>query len=401
MTTYTIVSITHSDDFDGIGSQATLYRYFSILEKPIPPHWGFDPDTKVSLFLFQVDYQDYLFYWAAIITGFKLKESNSCLNFKDEWIATYLRLHNVHSLAELSKKHNIVPAVTEKKILDNIEIWKTVDLVIVTDIGYNKIFTTLFDPLEEYQIPFAYFDHHRHDESSINFYSRNCVQHIIDTYRCTTQITHTYFLPNDQISQYISDLGYDTDNNYNILPHSKEIMAVISYHRKNYSYLCDIVRNYASGVNFDISMKKEYEKIKKWEDKEFQMMLQSLKCLSITYSDGKTVNIIFGCSELRSGRSMNLLEDAINNGDLLNKIRCRCEDNRIILVTVNRTTLNTNLKSEVFNVHDIAEHFGGGGHINRAGFRFPSRFVSELTRSQVNLKDLNLEAFIEEIKQFL
>jgi oligoribonuclease NrnB/cAMP/cGMP phosphodiesterase (DHH superfamily) len=394
----TVVSLSHSDDFDGIGSQAIIYRYFNELKKPIPAIFGNFKNVLVNLVLLQTDYQDYLFYWAAIIAGITIKTEKTHLEFEKIWESTYLKLHNVENITDLKNNYNLVSQESKERILKDVDLWKNIDLVILSDIGYNKTFKSLFGLLKDIELPLAYFDHHNHDEETREFFSKFCKVYFVDTDRCATQIVHDFFLPDDKISQNISKLGYDTDFSKYSVPNSKAIMSVISYFRKDFNKLSNIVKNYASGINFDESLKKEYELIANWENAQVEEMLNALKQFEKKTSNGKHIMIVFGISSLRSGRSMNRLEEICSN-DWVKSQKPNIDD--LLLFTIDQTSMNTNIKSDSINVHKIAEHFGGGGHINRAGFRFPPVFIKNKGLDSYTFNDLKLNEFIDEVKEFL
>ncbi len=400
MTTINIVSLTHSEDFDGIGSQAIIHRYFSVLKKLTPKKFGFPADTQVNLTLLQTDYQDYLFYWAAFITGFKLKSSISIDDFESVWISTFLQLHYVDTIEDLEKSYKMVSEASKKRILEGERIWKEIDLLIITDIGYNKVFTSLFPFLEKYSIPFVYFDHHNHDEKTIKFYREHCKDQIIDTKKCATQIVHEYFLPNDAISKHISDIGADTDFSKYELPYSKEIMSVISFYRSEWDQLEEIIKNYSKGLFFTEDLLEKYKSIITWEDAEFDELIDSLLSTKHTFSNENTIYFIIGVSNLRAGRSTNRLEQARKHSELGNKINMDLPEPLIVL-TIDRKTLNSNIRSKTLDVHKIAEHFGGGGHTHRAGFRFPQHLVKNSTSNKFVPQDIDLDKLFEAISQVL
>jgi oligoribonuclease NrnB/cAMP/cGMP phosphodiesterase (DHH superfamily) len=400
MSPFTIVSLTHSDDFDGIGSQAIIHRYFSVLKKPLPKQFANTPVDSIDLILLQTDYQDYLFYWAAFIVGYKQKLSKQPLNFEKEWIKTVLELHNVQTKEELISNFNTVSDAAKKRILDMSKRWKEIDLIIITDIGYNKIFTSLLPMIEKQSIPFAYFDHHNHDLKSKNFYKKHCAVQIINTKKCGTQIVQEFFLQDDLISQKISDIGVDTDFSKYELSNSRKIMSLISYYRKDWDYLRKIVENYASGEFFDNNMEKDYQDVKKWEDSEFRHMKKGILEATYTFPDGKLVHFIVGVSNLRAGRSMSRLEEALKD-KALNHPSKLVSEHPLITLTIDRTQLNSNIHSQLIDVHKIAEYFGGGGHTHRAGFIFPPNLIIKGNIKDFNSEDINLQKFFKIISDFI
>ncbi len=73
----------------------------------------------------------------------------------------------------------------------------------------------------------------------------------------------------------------------------------------------------------------------------------------------------------------------------------------LLLFTIDQKSMNTNINSENTNVHEIAEHFGGGGHFDRAGFRFPSSYMKRTGLSEYTFEDLKIDEFLEEVKSIL
>ena len=98
MKTFKIASITHGEDLDGVGSQSIIYRYFEILKKPLiaellSSDQNFPSDTAVEVICLRTDYNDYMYYWSAILAQNldKLKSSSKSwfqdrkLNFSAKW----------------------------------------------------------------------------------------------------------------------------------------------------------------------------------------------------------------------------------------------------------------------------------------------------------------------------
>ena len=396
MSPINIVSLSHSDDFDGIGSQSILHRYFIELNNPIPEQFGAFPDKEAKVSFFQADYQDYLFYWAAIIAGKKTKKSTNPNLFVDEFNSTILKLHEVKDMHELRHKFNSMGDVAQNRVLQSTKIWKNMDLLIISDIGYNKTFKPLFKMLEEIDLPVVYFDHHNHDDETKKFLTKYCRIYEVNENLCTTQLVHRFFLQEDEISKFIGDLGADTDFGTYKMPTSKEIMSIISYYRKTPHILAKIIKNYSQGINLDSELKAEYLTINKWETVEAKKMLGSLREIPLTVSENKQVIVFFGVSTLRSGRSMNHLNSYIKN-----RLNSKKLGDIILLFTIDSKNMNTNIKSDHTDVHKIAEHFGGGGHKNRAGFRFPVRFVNKEDESQITLDNFKVAEFLREVKKFL
>ncbi len=184
--------------------------------------------------------ETYLLYWAAIIAGTTQRIQCKIVNFEKIWESVILKLHNVRTMEELREKYADVSPESKKQILNNTELWKSIDLLILSDIGYNKTFKTLFSDLKQWDIPIAYFDHHTHDMETQEFFSKYCRVYIVDKNRCATQIVHEFFLPEDNISLFISNLGADTDFNGFQMEYSQEIMAIIQLLSKKF---CEIKRN--------------------------------------------------------------------------------------------------------------------------------------------------------------
>lgn len=396
MSPINIISLSHSDDFDGIGSQSILHRYFIELKNPIPDQFGDFSDKEVSIHFFQADYQDYLFYWAAIFAGNTTKTSTDSTLFIKEFNSAILKLHEVKDIQELRYKYNSAGDVAQNRVFKSINIWKDMDLLIISDIGYNKTFKPLFKMLEEIDLPVVYFDHHKHDAETKEILTKYCRIYDVNEKLCTTQIVHRFFLPDEKISKFIGDLGADTDFGRYKMPTSKEIMSIISYHRKSPHILSKIIKNYSQGINLDADLKKEYQIIEKWENGEAKKMVDSLKEIPLTINEDKQVLVFFGLSILRSGRSMNHLYSYIQN-----KMRLKKSEEIIILFTVDSKNMNTNIKSDDTDVHKIAEHFGGGGHKSRAGFRFPRRCVNKDYDTPIIMENIKLTEFLNEVKKFL
>lgn len=393
-----IVSLSHSDDFDGIGSQAIIYRYFIEMHNPIPKEFGSFPEEEIELILLQTDYSDYLYYWAAILAGLEQKTLKLSFDFEALWDSMILTLFNVGDHYELKAENATVSSSSKERIFEDTQLWMNIDFLILSDIGYNKTFKTLLPWLKKWDLPIAYFDHHNHDEETRKFFSQYCRIYNIDTKRCATQIVSDFFLPNDSISQYISNLGADTDFNKFEMKDSREIMSVISHYRKNFGKLNEIVKQYARGTNFDSNLELVFQQVEKWENLQVAEMKKTLKKIVIKNQNAEDIQVIMGISKMRSGRSMHRLDDIYNQKWLHAE---NPKINTLILFTIDQKSLNTNINSETENVHKIAEHFGGGGHINRAGFRFPYSLMKRNGLSEYTFEDLKIDEFLEELRRIL
>ena len=98
MKTFKIASITHGEDIDGVGSQSIIYRYFEILKKPLiaellSSDQNFPSDTAVEVICLRTDYNDYMYYWSALLaqnldklkSGSKSWFQDRKLNFPAKW----------------------------------------------------------------------------------------------------------------------------------------------------------------------------------------------------------------------------------------------------------------------------------------------------------------------------
>lgn len=410
MNSYKIISLTHSEDLDGLCSQTILFRYFSILGNPIPQRLlGKDTNDKtIQLICLRTDYTDYPYYLSAIfaqniqkfdknsLNKFGISKDSFTDNFHDNWKKIYnLMMNNAgtESFDELwiDTKTNIENFKDE--LID-------VDMILITDLGFNVSFKSFFPILDAIKCKISYLDHHEHDTETRAFFSQRCQLYKISEDKCATQIVQEIFLPDDEIAKKITFFGVDSDFQKWSNPLSEQFQTTISRHTYNYKIL-DLFRDlFAVGDFNNPKFSELYQELKAWEKEQEKYLFDHIIKKKISTKGYPRIEIILSASEMRPGRSLRTIE---RNYERLfgHKFDPNDKNTPHVMLSLNIINGKMNIKSNMFNVFKVANYFGGGGHIERAGFNVPKEFLKNDVVSGNYLEKLKSDAFLEKILNIL
>ncbi|MHA1729733.1 MAG: DHH family phosphoesterase [Promethearchaeota archaeon] len=406
---FKILSLSHSEDTDGIGAQSIIYRYFIELKKAVPLDLIKNKNEisdDVEVICLRTDYVDFLYYWAAIFASnlnkfddqSKYKSQNSNSDFFKKWEYFCKILFNVDD-----SKININPIdkiglKTRENIINLSNRLDGIDLIFVTDLGSNYRFKTIFPVLKSFKISLAYFDHHEHEEDTFTFYSKYCSVCIINKSICASQIVQKYFLPDDSIAKQIAYYAADSDFHRYESNLTDKFQAIIGKFMYDYEKIDSLRDLFVKGGFEDPLIDKLNEEVTNWERKEEKYLIEHIYTKRINLSGLDEFELVFGISELRPGRGMRYIQKNYNK---IFRNKGTEEDIPNLLLSLGVISMKIAIRSNKFNVYDIAKVFGGGGHVKRAGFAFPLKFVMTPDEHGSIITKIKVEDFLEEILNIL
>ena len=406
MKTFKIASITHGEDIDGVGSQSIIYRYFEILKKPLIAKLFSDQNvplnTSVEVICLRTDYNDFIYYWSSLLAQNlnKLKIDSKFLiqgrnlNFTEKW-----KKLTANILVDQTQNSNIDPLAkilpkTKENILNMAESLKGIDLVIITDLGVNKTQRKLYHFLKEFNLEVLCFDHHVVDPESKKFFESYNV-YLNDENRCTSQIVKDFFLPDDEISKKIAFHAADSDFNIYESKNSEYFQLYLGRYMYEYDKV-DLLRDCFVAGDFNNSkVKALIDKAKKWENNQENYLRENLYKDIIEIS-GKLVEFVLCTSLLRPSRAVKWVQRNYTDIFPNKKDQTETESPNLILA-ININNWKMNIRSNTFNIHKVAQSFGGGGHPKRAGFVFPADYLIQEEYEKISIENIRIPEFIEEI----
>lgn len=410
MDIYKIISLTHSEDLDGLCSQTIIYRYFSILKKPIPQFLlGNDTNNKpIHLVTLRTDYTDFPYYLSAIfaqnlhkfnqVVLDKLDLSKNSINHKFHEI--WKRIYNFMMVEDNFQPFEELYIETKINIEKYHKEFSDIDMILISDLGFNQSFKPFFPIFDAFNCKISYLDHHEHDPETRAFFARRCQLYNISEDKCATQIVQGIFLPNDEIAKNITFFGIDSDFQKWQNPLSEQFQSTISKYSYNYEIL-DLFRDlFAIGDFKNPKLTKLYQDLKVWEKDQENYLFNHMIKKNIPLGNYPQVEIILSASEMRPGRTLRTIE---RNYEKLfgHKFDSNDKNTPHIMISLNIVNGKMNIKSNVFNVFKVANYFKGGGHIERAGFNVPQEFLKNNSLTGNYLEKLDIDGFLKKVLNVL
>jgi len=249
------------------------------------------------------------------------------------------------------------------------------DQLIISDIGFNDDFKKLFSLFKQYKEKshkILWFDHHLIDKDNVEELKKILDLYLNDPKRCSAEIIKDYYLPDDSIAKKIAQYSRDIDFHTNKYSISSNLQSIIAYNRGSESDEIKkrIVDLMANGIFENEWFNEQLINIKKWEKKQFKFALEHIKLLEIE-EFGK---IAISFAEMGGGKLTSLLKENYPDAKVFIGIDAR----------YNEITLHSNY----INCRELARHFKGGGHKNRAGFKYETIFIKENEINQIFIRAL-------------
>jgi len=251
--------------------------------------------------------------------------------------------------------------------------------LIISDIGFNDSFEALFSYFETAKTQgckISWFDHHIVDDS-IKERLRNLIHtYINDPERCAAEIVKDYYLPNDNISNTIAKFARDTDFRTQLFEIASNFQSIINFNRgaHNDHNKHRVVKLLSEGDFENEWFSFQLESLRKWLEEESSFALDH----AIIFSLQPFGDVVISWAKLGGGKIARVVKQKFPNAKVFIGIDSR--HNEIII------------HSDFLNCRDFAKEFKGGGHKERAGFKYSHIFESTNELSQV---------FLEEIKNII
>ena len=251
--------------------------------------------------------------------------------------------------------------------------------LIISDIGFNKSFKTLFRLFKlakkrNYHI--MWFDHHIVDASIKKKIRKLIDVYVNDVQKCAAEILKDYFLPNDPVAVKIADFARDTDFKTEEYKLASDIQLIIGYNigPKGFNNRRKIVELLSEGKFNDQWFETQIRELEMWIKEQSDFAIQNVIKINIRNFG----NAYISYAKIGGGKITELLKKEYP--DSIAYIGIDLRYNEIII------------HSDFIQCREFARYFGGGGHINRAGFKHPHIFSDN--------KELS-ETFIQDIKKSL
>lgn len=251
------------------------------------------------------------------------------------------------------------------------------DQLIISDIGFNDDFKKPFSLFKQDKEKFhkiLWFDHHLVDKDNIEELKKILDLYLNDPNRCSAEIVKDYYLPDDSIAKQIAIFSRDIDFHTKKYSIASNLQSIIAYNR---GYESDEVKRkivdlLSNGIFENDWYKDQLINVKKWEKNQSDFALDHVSLIEIE-EFGKTA-ITF--AEMGGGKITSILKESYPDAK--------------VFVGVDSRYNELTLHSDYVNCRELARHFKGGGHKNRAGFKYEKIFIKGNKIDQT---------FIQEIKE--
>jgi len=249
--------------------------------------------------------------------------------------------------------------------------------LIISDIGFNDSFEELFTYFETAKTrgcEISWFDHHIVDDQ-IKERLRNLIHtYINDPERCAAEIVKDYFLPNDIISNTIAKFARDTDFRTQLFEVASDLQSIISFNRGVHNdHNKHIVVELLSQGDFENEwFNSQLESLKQWLEEESSFALEHAIIISLeSFGD-----VVISWAKLGGGKITKVVRQKFPHAKAFIGIDSR--HNEIII------------HSDFLNCREFAKEFKGGGHKERAGFKYSRIF---------DKPNMLTQSFLDEIKK--
>ncbi|MFW9826869.1 MAG: DHH family phosphoesterase [Candidatus Thorarchaeota archaeon] len=254
--------------------------------------------------------------------------------------------------------------------------------IVISDIGFNdefKLLFPLFEKVKRKNCKIFWFDHHIIDEIIEKKIKKVIELYINDSNRCTAEIVKDYYLHNDPIAIKIASYSRDIDFNEGKYEIATKLQSIIAFNRgdKLIDNKKKIVEMMSNGIFENDWYSEQLAKIKVWEEKESQFAINHTEILNVK----EFGNFIISFAKIGGGKIVNLLRDHFPEMKLYIGIDIRY--NEIII------------HSDYLNCRELARNFKGGGHKNRAGFKFEDIFTNNYEISDNFLQQIKISIYIK------
>lgn len=234
--------------------------------------------------------------------------------------------------------------------------------LIISDMGFNDSFKEVFPLFGEAKskgCTISWFDHHIVDPSIKEEIKNLIYIYINDPDRCAAEIVKEYYLRDDLIASKIADYARDTDFRTDQHKQASDIQSIIDFNRgaQNDQNKHDIVRLLSRGDFDNPWFTEQLNILKKWLEEETTSSLNHSIVLPVEFFG----DVIVSWARIGGGRITRILKQKYTNAKAFIGIDTR--NNEIIIY------------SDFINCREFAMIFDGGGHPDRAGFKYSKIFT--------------------------
>ena len=245
-----------------------------------------------------------------------------------------------------------------KKILNRTPIPSQ---LIISDLGFNDSFKEVFPLFKEAKkkgCTISWFDHHIVDPSIKEEIKALIHIYINDPKRCAAEIVKDYFLIDDPIAFKIAEFARDTDFRTDKHKQASEIQSIIGFNRGNQNdqNKHEIVRLLSRGDFDNPWFTEQLSVLNKWLEEESLVTLNH----AITLPVKSFGDVVVSWAKIGGGRITRILKQKYSDAKAFIGIDTR--NNDIIIY------------SDFINCREFARIFDGGGHKERAGFKYSQIF---------------------------
>ncbi|MHA1982420.1 MAG: hypothetical protein ACTSXN_15175 [Promethearchaeota archaeon] len=257
--------------------------------------------------------------------------------------------------------------------------------LIISDIGYNEGFLEVFPLMKKaftLGCKISWFDHHIVDPTVKEKIKLMTSIYLNDKKKCAAEIVQNHFLPDDDIAIYIAELARDSDFKTKKFKLASNLQSIIGFNRgeeklQERRYVVDLLsKGNFTHKWFDSQLKD----IKLWIDEQSNFALNT----AIKYQLDKNKEFMISFSRIGGGKINDILREKYPN--LYAYIGIDIRYGEIII------------HSDFINCRDFALFFGGGGHVERAGFKYKQILSQDGTFNPQFIQDMKLE-LINQIKR--
>jgi oligoribonuclease NrnB/cAMP/cGMP phosphodiesterase (DHH superfamily) len=261
-----------------------------------------------------------------------------------------------------------------RRILDSDKIPSQ---LIISDIGFNESFEELFKYFETATTrgcKISWFDHHIVDDL-IKERLRNLIHtYVNDPERCAAEVVKEYYLPNDDISNNIAKFARDTDFRTELFEIASNFQSIISFNRGTHNdhNKHRIVELLSQGDFENGWFSSQLKSLKTWLEEESSFAIENAIIIPLE-SFGE---VVISWAKLGGGKITKVVKQEFPRAKAFFGIDSR--HNEIII------------HSDFLNCREFARDFKGGGHKERAGFKYSRIF---------DKPNMLTQSFLDEIKK--
>ncbi len=227
--------------------------------------------------------------------------------------------------------------------------------LVITDLGFNDDFGQVFPKLKKIMksgCKVSWFDHHVIDESVRKELERTITVYRNDEQWCGAELVKDYYLPDDEVAKQIAEYARDIDFDTKKYPVATDLQSVIAYNKKDEDVdnKRTIVRLLSEGSFQDEWFDQQLKKLRSWEEEQTKFALNHAQSFEIK----NLGTLVVSFASIGGSKITRVLEKKFPTAKVYLGLDKRSDE---IIV-----------HSRFINCREFCREFGGGGHLDRAGF---------------------------------